>query len=53
LEPSISATSSSLAARCLYRQAGFAIVDVTDKPIEESADEVIALVGRRLKNLDP
>jgi hypothetical protein len=26
-------------------------VDVTDKPIEQSADEVIVLVGRRLKNL--
>jgi regulator of PEP synthase PpsR (kinase-PPPase family) len=41
------------AARRLYRRAGFAIADVTDKPIEESADEVIALVGRRLKDLDP
>lgn len=34
--------------RKLYRRSGFAIVDVTDKPIEESADEVIALVTRRL-----
>jgi regulator of PEP synthase PpsR (kinase-PPPase family) len=37
------------AARKFYRQHGFAVVDVTDKPIEESADEVIALVTRRLK----
>ncbi len=32
------------------RKQGFAIVDVTDKPIESSADEVIALITRRLKN---
>jgi regulator of PEP synthase PpsR (kinase-PPPase family) len=37
------------AARKLYRQHGFAIVDVTDKPIEESADEVVAMITRRLK----
>jgi regulator of PEP synthase PpsR (kinase-PPPase family) len=37
------------ATRQLYRQKGFAVVDVTDKPIEESADEVIALVTRKLK----
>ncbi|MBN1218679.1 MAG: kinase/pyrophosphorylase [Anaerolineae bacterium] len=37
------------AARHLYRHNGFAIVDVTDKPIEESADEVLALMNRRLK----
>jgi len=37
----------------LYRRNGFAIVDVTDKPIEESADEVIALVTRRLKTMSP
>ncbi len=35
--------------RQLYRRSGFAIVDVTDKSIEESADEVIALVTRRLQ----
>jgi regulator of PEP synthase PpsR (kinase-PPPase family) len=39
-------------ARKLFRRHGFAIVNVSDKPIEESADEVIALVNRRLK-LDP
>lgn len=37
------------AARRLFRRAGFAILDVTDKPIEESADEIIAIVTRRLK----
>jgi regulator of PEP synthase PpsR (kinase-PPPase family) len=36
-------------ARRLYRQNGFVTIDVTDKPIEESADEVIALVTRRLQ----
>ena len=35
-------------ARRLYRRHGFAMIDVTDKPIEESADEVIALITRRL-----
>jgi regulator of PEP synthase PpsR (kinase-PPPase family) len=37
------------ATRRFYRKNGFAVVDVTDKPIEESADEVIALVTRKLK----
>ncbi len=37
------------AARQFYRRSGFAVVNVTDKPIEESAAEVIALVTRRLK----
>lgn len=36
--------------RKLYQRSGFAIVDITDKPIEESADEVIAQVTRRLKS---
>ena len=35
-------------ARKLFRRQGFAMVNVTDKPIEESADEVIALINRRL-----
>ncbi len=35
--------------RRFCRKQGFAIVDVTDKPIESSADEVISLVTRRLK----
>jgi hypothetical protein len=37
--------------RKMFRRYGFAIVDVTDKPIEESADEVIALVTRRLSTM--
>lgn len=37
-------------AKKLFRRHGFAIVNVTDKPIEESADEVIALINRRLKS---
>lgn len=32
--------------RRIYRQGKFATLDVTDKPIEESAEEVIALVTR-------
>ena len=36
-------------ARKMYRRNGFAMVDITDKPIEESADEVIGLVTRRLQ----
>ncbi len=37
------------AARRFCRKHGFAIVDVTDKPIESSAEEVIAVVTRRLR----
>jgi regulator of PEP synthase PpsR (kinase-PPPase family) len=37
------------AARRLYRRGGFAVIDATDKPIEESAGEVIALMNRRLR----
>lgn len=37
-------------ARRLYRRHGFAMVDLTDKPIEESADEVIALITRFFKH---
>lgn len=36
-------------ARKLFRRSGFAVVDVTDKPIETSADEVLAVVSRRLR----
>lgn len=32
-------------ARRVYRQGGFAIVNVTNKPIEESADQVLALIN--------
>jgi len=37
-------------AKKLFRRHGFALVNVTDKPIEESAEEVIALINRRLKS---
>jgi hypothetical protein len=36
-------------ARAVFRRGNFAIVETTDKSIEESADEVIARVLRRLK----
>jgi regulator of PEP synthase PpsR (kinase-PPPase family) len=36
------------AARRLFRRKGFPIINVTDKPIESIADEVIARVTRRL-----
>ena len=36
-------------AQTIFRRGGFAIVDVTNKPIEESADEVIDRVSRRLR----
>jgi regulator of PEP synthase PpsR (kinase-PPPase family) len=36
------------AARQLFQRGGFSVVDVTDKPIETSADEVIELITRRL-----
>lgn len=35
-----------VAARRVFRQGGFAIVNVTNKPIEETADQVIALISR-------
>lgn len=37
------------AARRVYQRGGFSIVDVTDKPIETSADEVIERVTRQLR----
>jgi regulator of PEP synthase PpsR (kinase-PPPase family) len=35
--------------RKFFRRNGFAIINVTDKSLEESADEVVALVTRRLE----
>ena len=35
------------AARQVFKQGGFSTIDVTDKPIEASADEIIALITRR------
>ena len=33
-------------ARRIFRKGGFAVINVTNKPIEESADQVIALISR-------
>jgi regulator of PEP synthase PpsR (kinase-PPPase family) len=33
-------------SRRVFRRGGFAVVNVTNKPIEESADQVIALISR-------
>lgn len=38
------------AARKIFRRGGFRVVDVTDKPIETIADEIIALVTRQLRD---
>jgi regulator of PEP synthase PpsR (kinase-PPPase family) len=35
-------------ARKVFKRGGFSIINVTDKPIETSADEVIKLITRRL-----
>jgi regulator of PEP synthase PpsR (kinase-PPPase family) len=35
------------AARTLYRRSGFTEIDVTDRPIEASADQIIDLITRR------
>jgi hypothetical protein len=37
------------AALQLYKRCHFAIVDVTDRPIESSADEIIRLITRATK----
>lgn len=37
------------AARRIFRQGGFAVVDITNRPIEETASEVIALIARGQK----
>lgn len=36
-------------ARSVFRRGRFAVIDVTNRPIEESADEVIARVTRNLR----
>lgn len=33
-------------SRRIFRQGGFAVINVTNKPIEETADQVIALINR-------
>jgi regulator of PEP synthase PpsR (kinase-PPPase family) len=36
------------AAKMIYRRGNFSVVDMTDKSIEDSADEVIGLIKRRM-----
>lgn len=36
-------------ARRIFRQGGFATINVTNKPIEETADQVIALISRAIE----
>ncbi len=35
-------------AQRVFHQGGFTVIDITDKPIEESADEIVAQISRRL-----
>jgi hypothetical protein len=51
LDPDAIAEELKAALR-VFRRAGFAVVDITDKPIEVSADEVIALIARRVDRSD-
>jgi regulator of PEP synthase PpsR (kinase-PPPase family) len=37
------------AAKRMFKQGGFSVVDVTHKPIETSADEIIRLITRQLQ----
>jgi regulator of PEP synthase PpsR (kinase-PPPase family) len=37
-------------ARLVFRQGRFSVIDMTDKAIEDSANEVINLVKRRVPN---
>ena len=37
-------------ARGVFQQGGFSVIDVTDKPIEASANEVIELITQKLKS---
>ena len=37
------------AARRVFRKGGFSTINITDKPIETSADDIITLITRRLK----
>ncbi len=38
------------AARKIFRRGGFRTIDVSNKPIETSADQIVELVSRRLKS---
>jgi len=37
-------------ANMIFRQGGFPVINITDKSIEEAADEVLALLRRRLES---
>jgi regulator of PEP synthase PpsR (kinase-PPPase family) len=39
-------------AHRVFEQGGFAVLDVTDKPIETTADEIVALITRRVGTED-
>jgi regulator of PEP synthase PpsR (kinase-PPPase family) len=39
-----------VAAQLLFRRAGFAVLNITDRPIEESAEAVVNLVSQRLRH---
>jgi regulator of PEP synthase PpsR (kinase-PPPase family) len=39
-------------ARRVFERGGFAVLDVTDKPIETTADEIVALITRRVGTED-
>lgn len=40
-------------AETFFRKNGFAMVDMTDKPIEEAGDEIVALIRRRQDSTQP
>jgi regulator of PEP synthase PpsR (kinase-PPPase family) len=37
-------------AEAVFRRSGFAVIDVTDKPIESNADEIIRLITRQKRS---
>lgn len=38
-------------SRKLFRKNGFTIIDISDKPLETSADEIISLITKRFKHI--
>jgi len=37
-------------ARKIFRQKGYSMIDITDKPLETSADEIVKIITRRFGN---
>ena len=37
-------------ARKIFRQKGYSVIDITDKPLETSADEIVKIITRRFGN---